>query len=234
METLVERIQQIRERIEHACTRSGRAAQSVRLMAVSKTHPARAICEAYAGGIRLFGENRVQEFASKAEGLADLDAEFHLIGHLQSNKAGKAAELFDAVQSVDSLKLARKLDAEATRVGKRLPVLVEINVGAEEAKSGFAPDSAELDQLWGAASQLRSLQIRGLMAIPPHTEDPEGARPYFRQLREIRDRLVTRKIPGVGLDDLSMGMSHDFEIAIEEGSTLVRIGTAIFGERGQR
>lgn len=211
-----------------ACARARRDPAEVRLMAVSKTHPASAIREAYAAGLRLFGENRVQEFAAKAAELSDVDAEFHLIGHLQSNKTRKAAELFVAVDSVDSLKLARRLNADAERYGKRLRVLLEVNTGGEAAKSGFAPESAELRELLASASALPHLEIRGLMTIPPHTEDPNGARPYFRMLRALRDRLRTNKVP---LPELSMGMSHDFEVAIEEGSTCVRVGTAIFGER---
>ena len=197
-------------------------------MAVSKTHPAEAIREAYAAGIRLFGENRVQEFAGKAEAVRDLDAEYHLIGHLQSNKTGKAAELFHGVDSVDSLKLARRLNAEAERAGKKLRVLIEINTGGEAAKSGFAPEAAELKELLASASALPNIEIRGLMTIPPHTDDPKGARPYFKLLRELRDRLRSDSLL---LRELSMGMSHDFEVAIEEGSTCVRVGTAIFGER---
>ncbi len=201
-------------------------------MAVSKTFPAERICEAYDAGQRLFGENRVQEFAEKAgtvRGLAG--AEFRLIGHLQSNKAAKAAEVFDAVDSVDSLRLAEKLDVAAARLGKRLEVLIEINVGGEEAKSGVAPASAELEGILAAAPRLEHLEVRGLMSIPPFTEDSQAARPYFRKLREMRDEIAARKLPGVRMDVLSMGMSHDFEVAVEEGSTCVRVGTAIFGER---
>ena len=197
-------------------------------MAVSKTFPAEAIREAHAAGMGVFGENRVQEFATKSDELRGLDAEFHLIGHLQSNKAAKAAELFHAVDSVDSLKLARRLNDAAQAVGKRLSVLIEVNVGGEEAKAGFAPESPELAELISVAGELPALEIRGLMTIPPHTDDPEGARPYFRQLRALRDRLATEEVP---LPELSMGMSHDFEVAIEEGSTCVRVGTAIFGKR---
>jgi hypothetical protein len=150
---------------------------------------------------------------------------------LQTNKSAKAAELFHAIDSVDSMKLARKLNSDAAKLSKVLPVLVEINTGLEEAKSGFAPDSAELHQLLAGAAQLEHLRIRGLMTIPPHTEDPNGARPYFKMLRELRDRTAERELANVSMDELSMGMSHDFEVAIEEGSTCVRIGTAIFGAR---
>jgi pyridoxal phosphate enzyme (YggS family) len=222
----------VRERIAAAARRLGRRPEDVALMAVSKTFPAEGIQEAYAAGQRLFGENRVQEFAEKSAAVADLaNAEFHLIGHLQSNKAARAAQLFSAVDSLDSLALARKLDAAAANTNRRLAVLIEINVGGEAAKSGVAPDSPELEQLLTAAPGLQHLEFRGLMTIPPFTEDPEGARGYFRRLRELRDRIATRHLPAVSMDVLSMGMSHDFEVAIEEGSTCVRLGTAIFGER---
>jgi pyridoxal phosphate enzyme (YggS family) len=201
-------------------------------MAVCKTFPPEAIIEAYKAGQRLFGESKVQEFADKAGALVSLeDAEFHMIGHLQSNKATKAVELFHAVDSVDSAKLAARLNAAAEAAGKTLPVLIEINIGGEEAKSGVAPDSPELSEILKGASGWPNLRIRGLMTVPPYTEDPEGARPYFRKLRELRDQLAARNYAAGGLDELSIGMSHDFEVAIEEGSTCVRIGTAIFGER---
>jgi len=201
-------------------------------MAVTKTHPPEHIREAYEVGIKLFGENRVQEFAGKAEALRDLkNAEWHMIGHLQSNKAAKAAELFGAVQSVDSLRLAQRLNAAAQELGKKPTVLVEINVGGEAAKSGIAVGSEELQEILQAAPGLEHLEFRGLMTVPPFAEDPEQARPYFRQLRQLRDQIVARKLPAVRMDVLSMGMSHDFEVAIEEGSTCVRVGTAIFGER---
>jgi pyridoxal phosphate enzyme (YggS family) len=159
------------------------------------------------------------------------DIHFHLIGHLQSNKVPRAVELFDGIDSVDSLKLADKINGMAGRMRKRLPVLLEINIGGEEQKAGLAPDSPELEQLLAAAPRLAALAIRGLMTIPPHTDDPEGARPFFKRLRELRDSIRARDLPGVSMDTLSMGMSHDFEVAIEEGSTCVRLGTAIFGER---
>ena len=204
-------------------------------MAVTKTHPPELIREAHATGLRLFGENRVQEFAAKASALADLkNAEWHMIGHLQSNKAGKAVELFTVVDSVDSLKLAEKLDAAARNVGKKLPVLIEINVGGEAAKTGVAPDSRELEELLLAAPRCEALEFRGLMTVPPFTDDPEDARPYFRKLRELRDAIAARKLSAVSMDVLSMGMSHDFEVAIAEGSTCVRVGTAIFGERDKQ
>lgn len=218
--------------MQAAARRAGRNASDIMLMAVSKTYPPEKIREAYDAGVRLFGENRVQEFSGKAEAVRTLsDASFHLIGHLQSNKASKAAEVFSAVDSVDSLRLAQKLNAAAAELSKRLSVLIEINVGGEAAKSGVPPGSSELEKMLQAAPQFVNLQFLGLMTIPPFTDDPEGARPFFRQLRTIRDGIAARSLPSVRMDVLSMGMSHDFEIAIEEGSTCVRVGTAIFGER---
>ncbi|MGA9977018.1 MAG: YggS family pyridoxal phosphate-dependent enzyme [Candidatus Sulfotelmatobacter sp.] len=225
-------IASIHQRIAAAARRAGRNPNEIAMMAVSKTHPPELIREAYEAGVRLFGENRVQEFASKIGALRNLpDAEWHMIGHLQTNKAAKTAELFHAVDSVDSLKLAEKLDAAAQQLSKKVDVLIEINVGGETAKSGTAPHSGELEGLLLAAPRLEGLQFRGLMTVPPFTEDPQAARPYFRNLRELRDTIAARKLPGVSMDILSMGMSHDFEVAIEEGSTCVRVGTAIFGER---
>jgi PLP dependent protein len=230
--SIADNLARVRQRMADASRRAGRRPEDVALMAVTKTFPPEIIREAYAAGHRLFGENRVQEFAEKALHLGDLpEIEFHLIGHLQSNKAGKAAQIFAGIDSVDSLHLAEKLNAAASRPGKRLPVLLEINVGGESAKSGATPDSPELEALLAAAPRLEHLEFRGLMSIPPFTEDPDAVRPYFRTLRELRDQIAGRKLPAVSLDTLSMGMSHDFEIAIEEGSTCVRVGTAIFGAR---
>jgi len=232
--TIADNLSAIRERIARAAQRAGRNANDIALMAVTKTFPAERILEAYQAGQRLFGENRVQEFADKFAALSELrEAKFHMIGHLQSNKAAKAVEVFDAIDSLDSAKLAGRLNTSAEELGKTLDVLVEINVGGEATKSGIAPNSAELDTILAAAFLWRNLRIRGLMTVPPFTEDPEGARPYFRQLRELRDRLAARNLSSVGLDVLSMGMSHDFEVAIEEGSTCVRLGTAIFGTRAK-
>ena len=229
---IAENIAVIQQRMADALRRAGRSAGDVTLMSVTKTHSPERIREAYAAGLRLFGENRVQEFAAKAEALADLpEAAWHMIGHLQTNKASKAVELFSAVDSLDSVKLAEKLDAAARKVGEKLRVLIEINVGGEAAKSGVAPDSRELESLLLAAPGFDALEFRGLMTVPPFTEDPESARPYFRRLRELRDTIAVRKLASIRTDVLSMGMSHDFEVAIEEGSTCVRLGTAIFGER---
>jgi pyridoxal phosphate enzyme (YggS family) len=229
---IAENLLRVRERIEAAARGAGRRAEDITVMAVSKTFPPGRIREAYDAGLRAFGENRVQEFAGKTEALRDLhNAEWHLIGHLQTNKAAKAVELFAAVDSVDSLRLAQKLNASAEQLGKRLAVLIEINVGGEAAKSGAAPDSHELEDLLLTARELQNLEFRGLMTVPPFTDDPQQARPYFRKLRELRDRISARRLPAVDMSALSMGMSHDFEVAIEEGSTCVRVGTAIFGER---
>jgi pyridoxal phosphate enzyme (YggS family) len=232
--SIPENIASIRDRIAAAACRAGRQPEDIALMAVSKTFPAERIREAYDAGLRMFGENRVQEFAGKANALRDLDsAEWHLIGHLQTNKATKAVELFAAVDSVDSLRLAQKLNASAQQLGKKLKVLIEINVGGEAAKSGVAPESLELEELLSAAPELEYLEFRGLMTIPPFNDDPREARPYFRKLRDLRDQIA-RRLPGFNMRELSMGMSHDFEVAIEEGSTCVRVGTAIFGERTRR
>ncbi len=240
-----ENLAAIRERVATAARRAGRDPKDVRLVAVSKTMPADKIREAFEAGQRLFGENRVQEFQAKHGELAaasptpasaqvcdvfDIDkAEFHLIGHLQSNKANKAAELFAAVDSVDSFHLASKLNEAAAKLDKKLCVLLEVNIGGEEAKTGFEPDSEELVRTLGHRKEWKNLELRGLMTVPPFTEDPEGARRFFRDLRKLRDELSARM--NVELPELSMGMSHDFEVAIEEGSTCVRVGTAIFGAR---
>lgn len=228
-------IAHIRERISQAAARAGRNPDSITLMGVSKVvEPAR-IRQAYQAGIRIFGENRVQEFEGKSSALKDLqEAEWRLIGHLQTNKAKKAVDFFQAVDSVDSVRLVEKLNQAAQQANKVLPVLIEINVGGEESKNGVAPDSHELEDLLQNGQRLEHLQVRGLMTIPPFTEDPQGSRPYFRRVRELRDAIANRKLQGIQMGVLSMGMSHDFEVAIEEGSTCVRVGTAIFGERPKK
>ncbi len=230
--SVAQNIESVRERISAAAMRVGRDPSSISLMAVSKTFPAQAIREAYASGIRLFGESRVQEFAEKSEALRDLqDAHWHMIGHLQTNKAARAAELFAGIDSVDSLRLAEKLNSEAGKLQKKLKVLIEINIGGESVKSGVEPGSRQLEELLQAAPKLEHLEFRGLMTVPPFSNDPEQARPYFRKLRELRDEITACRLPSVSMEVLSMGMSHDFEVAIEEGSTCVRVGTAIFGDR---
>lgn len=196
-------------------------------MAVSKVHPAEAILEAYEAGQRLFGENRVQEYEQKSTALAGLkDASFHLIGPLQSNKTNKAAELFHAIDAVDSLRIAERLDRAAEARGKQLPILIEVKLSHEESKHGVIPE--ELPSLLKATVDLRSIEVVGLMTVPPWSEDAETARPYFRELRRLRDEAVKTYSQ---LTQLSMGMSNDFHVAIEEGSTCVRVGTAIFGRR---
>lgn len=230
--SIADNIARVRERIAAAAARVGREPDSITVMAVSKTVERERIRQAFAAGIRVFGENRVQEFEEKFADPEDRkDADWHLIGHLQTNKARKAAELFDAVDSLDSLRLAEKLDHATATAAKVLPVLIEINVGGEESKSGIPLDSPELDRLLSGMAKLEHLQVRGLMAVPPFTPNPEAARPYFRLVRDLRDSIAGRKLPRIQMDALSLGMSHDFEVAIEEGSTCVRIGTAIFGER---
>jgi PLP dependent protein len=233
--SIAENIVRVRERIAAAARRAGRNPDEITLMGVSKTFAVDRIREAYASGLRVFGENRVQEFAAKADAVRDLrDVAWHLIGHLQTNKASKAAELFDAVDSVDSVRMAEKLNTSAEGAGKTLSVLIEINVGGEKAKSGVAPISDELEQILQGAPRWGNLEIGGLMTVPPYTEDPEGSRAYFRLLRQVRDSIAARGLPKIGIGVLSMGMSHEFEVAIEEGATCVRVGTAIFGERTKR
>jgi pyridoxal phosphate enzyme (YggS family) len=229
---IADNLAQLRERIARAAGRVGRAPESVTLMAVSKTVEPERIRQAYEAGIRVFGENRVQEFEEKSRMLATLaDAHWRLIGHLQTNKARKAVELFQAIDSVDSLRLAEKLDQAAGQMNRILPVLIEIKTSHEESKSGVAAGSQALDDLLQGAPKLTHLQINGLMTVPPFTEDPEEARPYFRRLRELRDSIAVRSLPNIRMETLSMGMSHDFEVAIEEGATCVRVGTALFGAR---
>jgi len=233
--SIAENVAEVRKRIAGAAERVGRAPEEIVLMAVSKTFPSQSIREAYTAGLRVFGENRVQEFARKADAMCDLvDVNWHLIGHLQTNKAAKAAESFDAVDSVDSVRLADKLNMSANNANKTLSILIEINVGGEASKSGMVIGSDELEEILQSAPRWANLRLRGLMTVPPYSEDPEGSRPYFRQFRQIRDSIANRKLPEVEMQVLSMGMSHDFEVAIEEGATCVRVGTAIFGKREKK
>ncbi len=221
---------EIRERIARSAARAGRAIEDITLVAVSKTFPPEAIRSAYELGLRHFGENRVQEWESKQAAVADLGAAWHLIGHLQSNKARRAANLFDRVDSVDSVALAQKLDAAAASEAKRLKVLIEVHLGGEETKSGVP--EADLPSLAESIARLPHLELLGLMAIPPYFDDTERVRPYFQRLRALRDQVGAQiRMP---LTVLSMGMSHDFEIAIEEGATEIRVGTALFGERSKK
>jgi PLP dependent protein len=229
--SLAENLAHIREQIAAACRRANRpesdSDSEITLMAVSKMHPASVILEAYAAGLRLFGENRVQEFQEKSPFVAHLaNAEYHLIGPLQSNKTTRAAELFQAIDTVDSLKIATRLNAAAQSLNKKLPILIEIKLSHEESKHGIDP--IELPTLLTSLAPLESLIPSGLMTVPPWSEDPEPARPYFRELRRLRDASLAT-CPT--LTQLSMGMSNDFTVAIEEGSTCIRIGTALFGKR---
>lgn len=224
---IVSNVERVRERVALAAKRAGRFADEITIVAVSKTFPADAIRVAYDAGLRHFGENRVQEWESKRAALAQLDATWHLIGHLQSNKSRRAAYLFHRVDSVDDLALAKRLDAAAAAEGKNLPVLIEVRLSEEDTKSGVA--ESELASLAGSIAPFGHLDMLGLMTIPPFLDHPERVRPYFRKLRELRDQVshhIGRKLPV-----LSMGMSHDFEVAVEEGATEIRVGTAIFGER---
>jgi len=227
--SVTENVERVQRRIHQACRRAGRSDKDVRLIAVSKTKPAEAVRQAYAAGLREFGENRVQEAAAKRKELRDLDAEWHLIGHLQSNKAKQAVQLFDCVHSVDSLHLAEKIDRAAAALGREMPVLIEVHLGEEASK--FGVEENDLLQLAEELGALPSLDLQGLMTLPPFLDNPEDVRPFFRRLRELAERIEARNLLGVSMRELSMGMSHDFEIAIEEGATIVRVGTAIFGER---
>ena len=228
--TIRENLVRLRERIGAAAAKAGRHADEITLIGVSKTHPNEAIREAYDAGLRHFGENRVQEWETKRLRLDDLQgATWHLVGHLQSNKAGKAVRLFHSVDSVDDWELAQKLNrvCEGKTEADTLRVLVEVHLGGEETKTGVAEEG--LEELAARIVEFERLQFRGLMCIPPYQERPEHARPYFAHLRELRDRLEVRL--GRKLPVLSMGMSHDFEAAIAEGATEVRVGTALFGSR---
>jgi pyridoxal phosphate enzyme (YggS family) len=234
MPELKENLARLEDAIAAACHAANRSRAEVDLVAVSKNHPASAIVEAIGLGLELFGENRVQEFAAKSAELiaAGLRSQLrtHLIGHLQSNKAAKAAEIFDAVDSVDSLKLAERLNEAAGNLKKRLPVLLEVKLSLEEAKAGLAPDSSELKELLEKLPSLANLDAQGLMTIAPLDVSEAETRACFRQLRVLRDRF-SQVHPRLNLPVLSMGMSGDFPLAIQEGATRIRIGTALFGRR---
>jgi len=219
----------VEERIAAACRRSGRRREDVKLVAISKTHPPEAIRAAFAAGLRDFGENRVQEAQSKFPRLTDLGVTWHLVGHLQSNKAHTAREIFNWVHSVDSLRLADKLAQASAPGSEPLPVLIEVNLGGEASKAGVK--ASEVAGLAAKIGGLPALSLRGLMVIPPYLENPEAVRPCFRQLRALACEIENLHLPNISMQELSMGMSHDFEVAIEEGATLVRVGTAIFGGR---
>jgi pyridoxal phosphate enzyme (YggS family) len=234
MPDISERYLQITRRIEEACRRSGRRPQEVVLVGASKTQPAAVLAEAWRAGLRVFGENRVQEAIAKSRELTDPDMgttiEWHLIGPLQSNKVKPALDLFRTVHSIDRPRIAEALDQEAGRRGLRISGLLEVNLGNEESKHGFSPGG--LAEAARPLADLENLKVVGLMAIPPQADDPASSRSWFRKLRELRDELAARPewpgFPGW----LSMGMSHDFEVAVEEGATHVRVGTSLFGARG--
>ena len=219
----------VRERVGMAALRSGRRPEDVRLIAVSKTFPIEAIREAHAAGQRDFGENKVQEALQKIDVGTDMDVRWHLIGHLQSNKAKKAAARVDWIHAIDSVELLRRVDEAAVAAGREVPVLIQVDLALEPTKHG-AP-VGDVPGILAAGANLGGARVRGLMLLPPLVDDPEQARPWFRQLREWRDRWVEAGTPAATLGELSMGMSHDFEVAIEEGATMVRVGSAIFGQR---
>lgn len=250
--SIAENLARIRERIERSASRVGRRADEISLVAVSKTHSAERIREAYQAGVRHFGENRVQEWESKSASLSDLKATWHLIGHLQSNKANRAARLFHTIDSLDSATVAQRLEkakrefnAETTESTRkisaneesivaancgRLRVLIEVRLDPGPAKSGVREE--DLAQIVEALRPLPHLELRGLMGVPPYLEDPQEVRPYFHRLKELRESL-SAQFGASSLPVLSMGMSHDFEVAIEEGATEIRVGTALFGPRGK-
>ena len=222
-----ENLLRVQERIAVAAHGAGRRAEEITLIAVSKSHPAEAIRAGYEAGQRYFGENRVQEWEGKRGGLADLNASWHLVGHLQSNKCRDAVELFEMIQSVDSLHVAQEINKRAEQAAKRMPILLEVNAVGEASKFGYRPEQllAEFSQ----ANALPRLEIQGLMTVPPWAPEPEKTRHVFRTLRELKQKC--EEILGAPLPHLSMGMTGDFEVAIEEGATIVRIGTGLFGER---
>jgi pyridoxal phosphate enzyme (YggS family) len=230
MQSIKDRLEKIKERIEKTAMDCGRNPDSIRLIAVSKTVSAAIVKDAIGAGAMILGENYVQEAREKIRTLSDFDISWHFIGHLQSNKAKYAVKLFDLIHSVDSIKLARELNKQAQKSGKIQKILIQINISQEKSKSGIpVDDTADIIQ---AISEFENIKIKGLMTMPPFFNQPDRVRPFFAALRELRDQLADRAIPaGVSLEELSMGMTGDFEVAIAEGATMVRVGTAIFGER---
>ncbi|MBW2538471.1 MAG: YggS family pyridoxal phosphate-dependent enzyme [Deltaproteobacteria bacterium] len=223
------RLQHILERIHQAAVSCGRDSETIRLLAVSKTIPSGRVREAIDAGVTILGENYVQEAGEKIKALSSYAVSWHFIGHLQSNKAKYAVRLFDLIHSLDSLKLARELDKQAKKINKIQQVLIQVNIGEESSKSGvYKQDTIELIE---AIGHLENLSVKGLMTMPPFFNAPEKVRPFFADLRRLRDHIKNANIPNITMDELSMGMTGDFEAAIEEGATLVRIGTAIFGKR---
>ncbi len=226
--SIEENLKRIGERVAAAAKRAGRDPLAVKLIAVTKTIEPERIREAVTAGARVLGENRVQEAKEKIEKLGPI-ASWHLIGHLQSNKAKYAVKLFDLIHSVDNIGLAREIDKQAAKMGKVQDVLIEVSIAGEAAKAGVAiPEATALVR---EAATLKHISIKGLMTVPPLLDDPEAVRPYFRKLREMAESIARENIPGVSMQELSMGMSGDFEVGIEEGATMVRVGTAIFGKR---
>jgi len=223
------RLTEVRGRIAAAARSAGRDPSSVRLVAVSKTFPTRAIAEAYAAGQRDFGENRVQEALQKISASTDLEIRWHLLGHLQTNKARKAGPAFAVIQSVDSVELIEKLEAAAAEAGRSPELLIQVDLAGEATKHGAPP--AEVPRLFQAAAACRAARVVGLMTLPPVPDTPEDSRRWFRQLRGLRDGWLSSGVPAAMLRELSMGMSGDFEVAVQEGATMVRVGTAIFGSR---
>ena len=232
MNDIVGNLAAIRQRIAAAAAAAGRDPGDIRLLAVSKTFSADHVRAAYAAGQRDFGENKVQEALQKIAETTDLEIRWHLIGHLQSNKAKKAAPAFAAIHAIDSVELVGRVDAAAAEAGAAPDLFIQVDLAGEATKFGAA--EADVPAIARAAVECRAARLRGLMLLPPWFDDPEQARPYFRRLRELRERLVADGIARDRLRDLSMGMSHDFEVAIQEGATLVRVGTAIFGKRTVR
>ncbi len=231
MSEIAENLARVRERMEAAALRSGRKAGQIRLVAVSKTVPPERVREAVDAGVEILGENYVQEAQKKID-LVGRRPAWHFIGHLQTNKAKIAGRLFDFIHSVDSLRLAEELSRAARRENKVIPILLQVNLAGEESKFGAA--ESDLFLLLEAVSRLEGVSVKGLMAMPPFFENAEDSRPYFKELRSLAESAARQRIPGIGMGELSMGMSNDFEVAIEEGATLVRVGTAVFGPRPQK
>ncbi len=228
-EALAKRFNQVRERIEQSARNAGRNPSEIKLVSVSKTHPMETLRDGVEVGIKVFGENKVQEGVSKIEEIGRDDAEWHLIGHLQKNKVRKVVQNFDVIHTLDSLKLAKRLERIADEEGRELSVLVQVDLAGEETKSGIKEEG--LQELVEFLKSCNYLKFNGLMIIPPFFSDIEKVRPYFKELRELRDKLLVQKAFANDTGELSMGMSQDFEVAIQEGATIVRVGTAIFGHR---
>ena len=226
---MIKRLQSVKERIENAARACGRDPETIRLVAVGKTIPTDRVKQAIQAGVTILGENYVQEARAKFNDLATYPVSWHFIGHLQSNKAKYAVRLFDLIHSVDKLKLAREIDKQAKKIDKIQEILIQVNISEEASKSGV--DVEDADNLLKDISLLENLSVKGLMTMPPYYNEPEKVRPYFSALRGLRDHLEQQNLFNVTLSELSMGMTGDFEVAIQEGATLVRIGTAIFGKR---